>query len=269
MPNFEITKLNKLEIIRHESVTEKKPTEILFVHGAWHGAWCWEFFQPYFAEKGYSSTAVSLRGHAGSEGQNRLRWSSLSDYAKDVASVINQMETKPILVGHSMGGAVIQKYLEAEDCPAAVLLASIPPKGVLKFILKVIRRHPLIYLKSITTTNLYHMVASKELATEYFFSDTMPEDQLNKYFEKLGGESFRVMFDLLFLNLPKPKKIKTPILVMGAEKDVIFSKKEVAQTAEVFKTKAEFFDMAHDVMLEEGWQAVADRILNWIGQKGL
>ena len=60
----------KLETITRVPKTQTHKTPLLFVHGMWHGAWCWdEFFLPYFADAGYHATALSLRGHAGSEGK--------------------------------------------------------------------------------------------------------------------------------------------------------------------------------------------------------
>ncbi len=44
----------QLEVITHKPKAVSS-TPILFVHGAWHGAWCWENFLPYFAERGYES----------------------------------------------------------------------------------------------------------------------------------------------------------------------------------------------------------------------
>ena len=264
-----VQKINKLEVIKQESASDPKPTPILFIHGAWHGAWCWENFLPYFAERGYNSYAVSLRGHAGSEGHNKLRWSSINDYVQDVASVVDSIGAPPILVGHSMGGAVVQKYLEKTDCKGAVLLASVPPFGVINFILKLILKHPLLYLKSIITTNLYHVVSSEKLAKEFFFSEDIAPEKLSRHFKELGGESFRVMIDLLFLNLPNPRKVNTPILVLGAEQDRIFTMSEVGKTAAAYNTTAEFFPIAHDMMLEEGWQGVADRMIDWLGTVNL
>ena len=59
-----------LELIKSEPVSAAHPTPILFVHGMWHGAWCWaEHFLPYFAQHGYDSYALSLRGHGASEGR--------------------------------------------------------------------------------------------------------------------------------------------------------------------------------------------------------
>ena len=259
-----VEKINKLEVIKQEAASDPKPTPILFIHGAWHGAWCWENFLPYFAERGYNSYAVSLRGHAGSEGHSKLRWSSVNDYVQDVASVVDSIGAPPILVGHSMGGAVVQKYLEKTDCKGAVLLASVPPSGVINFILKLIRKHPLLYLKSVVTTNLYHVVSSEKLVKEFCFSEDIAPEKLSRYFNKLGGESFRALIDLLFLNLPNPRKVNTPILVLGAEQDRIFKMREVEKTAAAYNTTAEFFPIAHDMMLEEGWQGVADRMITWL-----
>jgi pimeloyl-ACP methyl ester carboxylesterase len=53
----------------------------------------------------------------------------------------------PVLIGHSMGGMVIQKYLELHQIPAAVLMASAPPKGLLASTLRIAGKHPLIFLK--------------------------------------------------------------------------------------------------------------------------
>ena len=51
-----------------EHMTQRSP--IFFVHEAWHAAWCWENFLPYFANRGYAAYAVSLRGHGTSEGHS-------------------------------------------------------------------------------------------------------------------------------------------------------------------------------------------------------
>ncbi|MBI5715520.1 MAG: alpha/beta hydrolase, partial [Chloroflexi bacterium] len=46
----------QLELITRQPASNPRPTPLLFVHGAWHGAWCWaEYFLPYFAQHGYVS----------------------------------------------------------------------------------------------------------------------------------------------------------------------------------------------------------------------
>jgi len=57
---------------------------------------------------------------------------------------------------------------------------------------------------------------------------------------------------------------------MGATNDRLISPSEVEATARTYHTQAEMFpDMAHDMMLEAGWQMVADRILGWLSMQGL
>lgn len=68
----------QLEIISRKPASSARPTPLLFVHGAWHAAWCWaEYFLDYFAAHGYESSALSLRGHGGSEGHNRFAGQAL------------------------------------------------------------------------------------------------------------------------------------------------------------------------------------------------
>ena len=119
-----------LEVIARECAGESDAPPLLFVHGAGHGAWCWaEHFLDFFAEHGFDSYALSLRGHGESGGRERLRWTSIADYVSDVEQVAAGLPREPVLVGHSLGGRVVQKYLEAHEAPAAVLLAPPPRAG--------------------------------------------------------------------------------------------------------------------------------------------
>ena len=116
-----------IEVIARECAGESDAPPLLFVHGAGHGAWCWaEHFLDFFAEHGFDSYALSLRGHGRSGGRERLPWTSIADYVSDAEQVAAGLPRDPVLVGHSLGGRVVQKYLEAHEAPAAVLLA--PPR---------------------------------------------------------------------------------------------------------------------------------------------
>ena len=123
--------VNQLEVLSCEPQTRRHATPLLFVHGAFAGAWVWdEHFLPWFAAQGYSAHAVSLRGHGGSAGHERIDWYSIHDYVEDVAEVVADLAAAPVLIGHSMGGFVVQKYLERHAVPAAVLMCSVPPQGL-------------------------------------------------------------------------------------------------------------------------------------------
>ena len=90
---------------------------MLFIHGMWHGAWCWESFQRPLAEAGWESVAISLPGHAGSPTQRSLRWCTLGYYLGFIRREIDRL-----------GGALTQHYLAkiGDDLPAAVLVAPWP-----------------------------------------------------------------------------------------------------------------------------------------------
>lgn len=261
----------QLEVITREPAGDAHPTPVLFVHGAWHAAWCWsEHFLPYFAQHGYKSHALSLRGHGASEGRDRLRWTPLAGFVSDVAQVVNQLERQPALVGHSMGGMVVQKYLESSQAPAAVLLASAPPKGVIPAILRMAPRHPLTFLKVNLTFSPIHSIDTPELYKEACFSANIPGNELTTYHARVQDESFRAYVDMMALNLPRPEKVRTPLLVLGSTGDIFLASSEVEATAKAYNTRAEFFpDMGHAMMLDVGWQAVADRIMEWFDEQGL
>jgi pimeloyl-ACP methyl ester carboxylesterase len=258
-----------LETITCTPTNQTHKTPLLFVHGMWHGAWCWdEFFLPYFAEHGYQSTALSLRGHAGSEG--KIRGNTIADYVSDVEQVASQFDTPPVVIGHSMGGFLTQKYLETHDAPAAVLLGSSPHFGLWPTFFRLLAQRPLIVLKVTGQLRLYPIVGTPEDARWTLFSKDMPEEQVVSYHTQLNDESFRMFIDLFGLNLADPKKVKTPLLILGAEDDNAITPDQVHATARAYNVQAQIFPkMAHDMMLEAGWKSVAERILSWLQEKDL
>ncbi len=75
---------------------------------------------------------------------------------------------------------------------------------------------------------------------------------------------------MLAFDLPYPQRVQAPMLVLGAQGDRIFTPREANATASAYKTTASVFPhMAHDMMLEAGWQEVADAILTWLAERGI
>lgn len=261
----------QLEVISREPEDTAKETPILLVHGAWHGAWCWEeYFMPYFAEHGYHVHALSLRGHAGSTGGD-VRWVSLSDYVDDVRGVATSFEQFPILIGHSMGGMVLQKYLQSASVyvPAAVMLAPAPFNGVLPMTARLLMRMPGAMLETVPSVSVDPLVSTPERVRQMFFSKALPDDELTRYTDQLQSESLRAILDMSFFDLPTPYHPDCPLLVLGAVYDALFPTREIQQTARVYGTEAEFFNVAHDMMLDVGWEAVAARIVTWLDAQNL
>ncbi|MGA9488830.1 MAG: alpha/beta hydrolase [Mycobacterium sp.] len=260
-----------LEVIEKGSVSETHPVPLLFVHGAWHAAWCWdENFLSFFADKGYRALALSFRGHGLSPSNKPLRSLSVSDYVEDVYSVADSLPTPPVIVGHSMGGLIVQKYLEKHAAPAGVLMSSIPPQGNLGNALRWIRESPSHFAKMTVTGKALPYINSPELARHRFFSSNTPEADVCKYAARLQEDSSRIGIDCLLLRLPRPKRVTAPILVLGAEEDGAHTRQEIIATACAYGTEAEFFPgMGHNMMLEPGWMAVAERIDTWLSSRGL
>jgi pimeloyl-ACP methyl ester carboxylesterase len=132
-----------LEVIDKGHVTEAHPSPLLFVHGGCHAAWCRdEHFLDYFASHGFRAVAVSFRAHGGSGSDKPLTKLSVADYVDDVRTAAEELESEPIVIGHSLGGFTLQHYLERFDATAGVLMASLPPRGVLRRGLRVWLKHP-------------------------------------------------------------------------------------------------------------------------------
>jgi len=255
----------QLNVVSRSPAHVTGPAPIVFVHGAWHGAWCWdEHFLPYFADHGWDVHAVDLRAHGESPGRDRLRRTSITDYVADVGSVVDSMDRPPVLVGHSMGGLIVQRYLEEHVLPAGVLMASVPPRGAWRATFRTATHHPLAFAKANLTLNLGPIVGTRTLASDLLFSPATAPDVIDKHHVRLQDESYAAYVGML-LRWPRPDRVVTPILVLGGGDDQVFHPSEVAATAAAYRTSADIFQaMGHDMMLEPEWERVADRIETWL-----
>lgn len=238
---------------------------ILFVHGAFAGAWCWaEHFLPYFAKKGFRACAVSLSGHGGSPGRERLDWLSIADYVRDLEQAVETIGGEPVLVGHSMGGFVVQKYLERASAPAAVLMATVPPQGLLSSSIALAFSNPGLFAD--VNSMMHHSRVSLEALQKVLFAKPITVDQLRACYRRMQPESQRAMWDMTFFNLPHLRRERCPpLLILGAASDVLVPPNQAEQAARHYGIEAEIFaDMGHLMMLEADWQKVADRIIEWL-----
>lgn len=260
-------------------IAPEERARAVLVHGAWHGAWCWlDGFAQRLVAAGVTCIVPDLPGHGarrdeGDRVLRRVRGPRMATYAADVRAVVEDLAATlppgpaPVLVGHSMGGGVVQHVLadaERPDLAGAVLLASMPPSGVWRVTLDVLRRHPGRFVAANATRDLGRLVADPAEVRHLFLSADAPEASVAALASRLQGESYVAFLDMLALDLPRARPGDVPVRVLGAAEDTIFGPAQVRATARAWGSGAVIVpDLAHDVMLDRGWEQVADRVAGW------
>jgi len=228
---------------------------IVFVHGMCHGAWCWEEqYIPYFEKLGYHCIAFNLPRHEIEGSINRISY-SLGDYVEALRSVVEKLNEPPIIIGHSMGGMILQHFLKTGSCKKAVLMSSVPPSGALLASLRVIFRYPgaIPYLLKRNLAGAFkkypHLMLNKAILTA-------------RYAHRMCAESFSAYLGLL---IPVSHKLSTPLLVIGGSKDGLITVREFERTAKHYNAKLAIIEGgSHDLMLDEDYEKSAQAIAKWI-----
>lgn len=258
----------KLETIIESSKTNTSKGQVVLIHGACMGAWCWaDNFLPWFAADGYDVHAISLRNHAGSEKKGSLRFKSVIEYVEDLRQVIESLPGPVFLIGHSMGGFTIQHYLTQSDpkVQKAVLLCSSPPQGNMGIIPRLLKDLTIPFLKANLQLSWKPVFKEKANARKVMFSEEYPEIKLDKVMGQMQEESFRLFLEMTALNLPDYKKVKIPLLIIGGEKDYLIPEKATRKMAGLYKTDPYIIkDAPHNLMMESGWEKAAEKISSFL-----
>jgi pimeloyl-ACP methyl ester carboxylesterase len=247
-----------------------KPT-LLFVHGGYCDAWCWEpYFLPWFAARGYASYALSLRGHGASGGRDSLFVTSLDDYVADVERVCAELPSPPVLIGHSMGAAIIERNLGRRNVRAAALLAPVPPAGLGPVAGRLLAWQP-EYLVNMHRLDAPHLAGDALAALRpMYFSDDVAPEILALAVTHVSAESPRAILDLALPLVQTRSRSSARIFVLGAAGDRIATPENVRATALLYDTTATIVPrLAHMMMLERGWETVAQPLLEWLERDAL
>jgi len=257
----------QLEILEHLPAGPTRKPPLLFVHGGYCDAWCWEpYFLPWFAARGYPSYALSLRGHGGSGGGSTLFAASLEEYEADVEHVAGMLDAPPVFLGHSMGAAIVERIIAKRPVRAAALLAPVPPSGLLPMAARLASQNPeyLLQMSGFDPARLSSVVLAT-LRPFYFSNDVAPEILIEAA-NHLNAESPRALLDLsLRLHWALPVTNHRPLFVIGAEGDRVCSPDDVRATARHHGVTATILPgLAHLLMLERKYVTVAKAIEGWL-----
>ena len=243
-------------------MTEQPP--IVLVHGAWHGAWCWDDLVAELRGRGREVVAFDLPGHD-HPGDHRRIWSTAGSYVKALDAVVRAQSRPPLLVGHSMGGYVVRRYLGkgSPSVVGAVLLAPMPRRGVLPTTFRLIRRDPIPTLRCLFTATLWPVMADAKDRREVLLGPNPAPEVETLLTAKLQNESY-VAFLALSIPLPSPSRAKAPVQVVAGTADHVFTLAQQRDLAQAYGTPlVELPDIGHDVMFEVPIEQLADLIEAW------
>ena len=256
------------------ALVDKGYPPLVFVHGGYTHSGCWDVnFLPFFQKHGYNCHAVDLSGHGKSEGIEDLNSFGIDDYADDVRQVVAGLSSPPVLIGHSMGGIVVQRYLEKSPATAVVMLAPVPPTGLAASGVQLSVRIPdFIDEAERAVRGEYTDNTIRVMREAYFSPDVSPEEFahiFSVFHPMVQEESMRALTEMMALALRMPvKRPRIPALVIGGEHDAMFAANRLYMTASGWNAETCVIPRSgHMLMLDPMWESVAQKIDAWIGAK--
>ncbi|HTX89966.1 MAG TPA: alpha/beta hydrolase [Anaerolineales bacterium] len=254
---------------------------VVFIHGMYMTPLCWENWLPYFNARGYRSFSPPWPGRdkpvealRNSHPDPHLRKLTLREVLESLSGYLATLDEKPILIGHSMGGLVVQLLLQRGLAVGGVAIDSAPPQGVITAQWSFLKSNwP--HINPFADRNQPIQMSFKRF--QYAFVNGLPESQQQIAFDRyvvpesrrVPGESLTRVAAIDF------KKPHSPLLLVAGSADHIipaalnranFARYKSTGSVADFK---EFPSRTHFIIGQERWEEVADSILAWIKEKGL
>jgi pimeloyl-ACP methyl ester carboxylesterase len=256
-------------------------TNVVFIHGLWVAHTSWQPWIDRFAAEGYSAIAPRWPGEAETtvatrENPTAQAGFGINQITDHFAATIEQFDTPPIAIGHSFGGLIAQKLLGQNKVAAAVAIDPAPIKGVLPL--------PVAQLRSafpVLGNPLNHGRAKGLTRAQwrYGFGNALTEAESDALWEQWAIPSpGKPLFEAATANFApnSPAKIdiantaRGPLLITGGTEDhtVPFVSAKAAYKLYA-KSPAvtdfhEFGGKGHSLIVDHGWQEVADVALTWL-----
>jgi pimeloyl-ACP methyl ester carboxylesterase len=245
-----------IEYARSESSPSAPP--IVFVHGGLQGSWAWENYLPFFAATGRDCYAFSWFNHHGSRElpDDQFAVRSMAETVEELETVVAHIGQVPVLVTHSMGSLVGQKYAEKHPVVAQV--------HITPAICAEVGLHP------DTRVDLSKPVepASFEIEWPRVFGGCS-EEEARRYHSLLSRESAMAIKETISSSLRVDRtRIGGPSLVIAAEHDTVVPAEAIRRSAAYFGSDYLFLHgRTHNVLLEPGWRETAERINTWLERR--
>jgi pimeloyl-ACP methyl ester carboxylesterase len=227
-------------------------TPILMVHGACHGWWAYHKWMSFFAAAGWRCYSMSLRNHPGSYAvaEEKFLQLKVEDYAADVADVLNWINMPTVLVGHSMGGIVVQKTAERISPAVMVLLASVGPGQLGKIRDPLPAERPFMFTAAQAREIWFHRIE---------------DDEFKRIYARLVPESTSVINQYSSGELRVDRsKIHCPVLAVGAEFEQTVVHRDRAIADFYGADRLIVPDAGHDFFLEPAAIDAAIRVNHWL-----
>ena len=249
---------------------------IIFVHGMYMTSLCWTDWVKRFEQSGYKSIAPNwpgrdrnvddLRRMHPDENLGRL---TLSMVVEHFVKIIKALKPKPIAVGHSMGGLVVQLLMQMDLLAAGVAIDSAPPAGVF------------VASWSFLRSNWPHAAPGGAIAMsfkrfQYTFVNGLPiEEQKDAFNRYVVPESRRVPRESLRARIDFRKSHLPLLLIAGSSDHIVPARLNWANYAKYQRGSSsvvdykEFKGRTHFIIGQQNWEQVANYVLGWIKEKGL
>ena len=254
---------------------------IMLIHGAYVTPDCWASFRQHYENQGrtvivpawphFDRPVAELQHNP----DPRIAALTIKDLVDHYDRLIRALPKPPILIGHSFGGLIVQMLLDRGLGSAGVAIDAGPPRGVLPS-LRAIRSALPVLLAWRGWSRILNM-SLKSFSTT--FANTLPASQMTATFERyIVPVPGRIFFQaalgigngVTFRNPNRP-----PLLLISAANDRTSTSSMVRSMYKKHKRALsrtdifEFPNFSHWLIAEPGWEAVADKAVNWADENAL
>jgi pimeloyl-ACP methyl ester carboxylesterase len=259
---------------------------VVFIHGLWLHATSWDSWLGRFRDDGYEPFAPGWPNEPPTVAQARQQPDAVANLGIDeitehYAAIIDRLDQRLIIVGHSFGGLFAEKLLGEGYGAAAVAIDPAQIKGVLPLPLAQLRAG----LPALgNPANLHKAVSLTRKEFRFGFGNALPEDESDELYERWAIPSpAKPLFQVAVANfsLHSPAKVKTgnvdrgPLLLISGTADHTVPDVVTRSTLQQYRDSTavtelqQFEGRGHSLAIDSGWKQVADAVLGWLHANGL